>query len=64
MKPDWTPAQTDAAMQMRAAGDTYAVIGARFERTAHAVKRHLQYRRDYATPTVGILDTTHDGRAA
>lgn len=63
MKPDWTPPQTAAAMQMRAVGDTYAAIGTRFDRTPQAVKRHLQYRSEFATPTAGIPDTTQDGRA-
>lgn len=46
MKPDWTPAETAAARQMRARGHQYAVIAARFDRTPHAVKRHLQYRQE------------------
>jgi len=46
MKPDWTPAETATALQMRGRGHHYAVIAARFDRTPHAVKRHLQYRRE------------------
>lgn len=46
MKRDWRPEETAAAVELRQAGTTYAAIAARFDRSAHGVKRHLQYRAE------------------
>lgn len=46
MKPYWTRQETAAARRMRGLDVPYAVIGTIFDRSPHAVKRHLQYRSE------------------